>query len=100
MGSSTQALAYRGVHRLAVLCRWRSDSTPAVFSRLSVGIHFLGRHSGGLLGAAHAASSRRRAMGFYDSARVGGGDTDAAAHGLALRSPVVRLGRSLPMGAR
>jgi hypothetical protein len=35
-------------------------------------------------------------MGFYDSARVGGRDTNLAAHGLAFHSLVVRPVRSLP----
>ena len=85
LGSHAEAFACRGVHCLGALCRRSADPSAVVLSRLSVGIYFLARHSGGMLGAAHAASSRGRTMGFYDSARVGSGDTNLAAHGPAFR---------------
>ena len=83
-----------------LFCGRRSADFSATFlSSLSVGVYFLDWHSGGMPGAAHVASSGWRALGLYDSARAGSGDTNPSTHGLALYPFVVRFVRSLPLGA-
>ena len=86
LGSHAEALARSGVDCRGAVCRWSADLSAVFFPRLPVGLYFLGRDSGGMLGAAHAASSRGRTMGLYDPAGVGSGDSNSAADGAVVYS--------------
>src|SRR4029450_12716658 len=75
LGSHAETLARSGVDCRGAVCRWSADISAVFFPRLPVGLYFLGRDSGRMLGVAHAASSRGRTMGLYDPAGVGSGDS-------------------------